>query len=390
MFKFDNITKLYLTKFFLSLHFIGAVLIPFFMEWGRLTYMQTMLLQSIFVISVTLFEVPTGAVADHYGRRISISIGIIVNILGIIAYTIKPDFFIFVIAEILWALAYALVSGADHALLYDTLKEEKKEKESKKILGKFGSIELIGILIAAPIGSLIAQYFGIVWATKAMIIPFFFSLLISFTIKEPKIKGKENNYFDTLKSGLSYFKNNKKLKILVFDAVSIFSFSLLIIWTYQLLLKDFNIPIGYFGIIHAIAVLFEVIIMNNFDNLEKMFGSKKKYILFSALVVGFSYLLLAFSTSIYLSIPLILIVFGIGITRMTLFTNYLNKFIESHHRATVLSTVSMFAKFGSGLLYPLVGFITENYSLSLTFFSLGILVLISTTFSKVREDMLID
>ena len=90
----------------------------------------------------------------------------------------KPDFFIFVIAEILWALAYALVSGADHALLYDTLKEEKKEKESKKILGKFGSIELIGILIAAPIGSLIAQYFGIVWATKAMIIPFFFSFIL--------------------------------------------------------------------------------------------------------------------------------------------------------------------------------------------------------------------
>ena len=62
-----NIWKMYLFEFLTSLHFISAVLIPFFADWGGISFTQIMILQSWFVFVTFVAEVPTGVVADYLG-----------------------------------------------------------------------------------------------------------------------------------------------------------------------------------------------------------------------------------------------------------------------------------------------------------------------------------
>jgi len=125
----SNIWKMYVFKFLVSLHFIGGVLVPFFMDWGKISFTQIMILQSWFMLWIFIMEVPTVTIADYFGRKYSLLLGCIVNIITVIIYTITPNFYLFLVGEFLWATSAALFSGADDAFVYDSLKKCGKAKE---------------------------------------------------------------------------------------------------------------------------------------------------------------------------------------------------------------------------------------------------------------------
>ena len=64
-----NTTKLQAFHLLSNFHLIGGVLIPFYTVWGGLGMTQVLLLQSVFMLALFGFEVPTGAVADRFGRK---------------------------------------------------------------------------------------------------------------------------------------------------------------------------------------------------------------------------------------------------------------------------------------------------------------------------------
>jgi MFS family permease len=372
--------------------FISGVLVPFYLDWGKVSYTQVMILQSFYVIVVLLMEIPTGAIADHFGRKTSLVLAAISSSIAALVYSSVPNFYIFLVGEFFWALGFALWSGCDEAMLYDSLKEINLEKSSKKIIGRLRSFEMAGIMIAAPIGSLIASKIDLRYAMMFVFFPFFSSFLVALTFREPHIKSEKEEkrkYMETLKSGIIYFKGHKILKILAFDLISINVLVFFIIWMYQPLLGKLGVPIIYFGLVHAAMSGIQIPVMNGFEKLEKIFGSKKRYLLFSALLPGICFILLGISTNLTFVIILIALTAAFGMSRGILFRNYMNKYIESHNRATVNSTVSMLYGFVSAIFYPLVGLMVE-WSLNYSFIIIGTLTIICALFSKVEEEHLID
>ena len=151
-----------------------------------------------------------------------------------------------------------------------------------------------------------------------------------------------------------------------------------------------KVPVVYFGLVHAIAITgIQIPFMNSFEKLEKMFGGKKKYLLWSALISGIAFILLGLSRTVWMVVILLMAITGFGMTRFVLFQNYLNKHIESENRATVLSTISMADRLMRALLYPLIGLLVE-WSLNYTLMILGVLIIIFALISRVREEHLID
>jgi MFS family permease len=374
------------------LMFISGVLVPFYLDWGKISYTKIMILQSFYVIVVLLMEIPTGAIADHLGRKTALVLAGISSSIATLVYSSVPNFYIFFVGEFFWALGFALLSGSDEAILYDSLKEINLEGKSKKIIGRLRSFEMAAIMIAAPIGSLIASKIGLRYAMMFVFFPFFSAFLVALTFKEPRIKsekeGKEK-YIETLKSGIIYFKGHKILKILTFDLVSINALVFFIIWMYQPLLQKLSVPIIYFGFVHALMSGIQIPVMNGFDKLEKIFGSKKRYLFFSALFPGICFILLGINKSIFLAIIIICLTAGFGLSRGVLFQSYMNKYIESHNRATVISTISMLRSLVCAVIYPLVG-LTVEWSLNYSFIIIGTLTIICALFSKVEEEHLID
>lgn len=387
----SNIWKIYLFKFFISLHFIGGVLIPFFTDWGGLKFVQIMILQSWFMFWTFILEIPTGAVADYWGRKYSIILSCIVIVFGVLVYTSTPNFYVFLVGEFLWAMSSALLSGADEAFVYDTLKKIGESNKSKKIFGRIESIGLLGIMIGSPVGSIIASQFGLRAPLFLMIIPFSIAFLITLTFKEPKITQKieSKRYLNVLKDGVEYFYKNKVLKILTIDMISIATIAYFMIWLFQPMLKNAGVNIAYFGVVHSSLVVGEIIIMNNYSFLEKIFGSKKRLIFFSAFITGIMFIIGGLTTFLPLVLLAIIIGGGFGLSRRPLFVSYMNKYIPSPKRATVLSSVSMFRTFILAVLNPIVGLMVD-WSLNYTLIILGFTAIIFSFISKVEESHLID
>jgi len=86
-----NIRLYYLFVFLRNLFLISAVIIPFFSEWGGLNQAQIQILQSSFMVSVFIFEVPTGVIADRFSRKLSLILGNVVVIIGIGVYVYQKE-----------------------------------------------------------------------------------------------------------------------------------------------------------------------------------------------------------------------------------------------------------------------------------------------------------
>ncbi|MFH1229703.1 MAG: MFS transporter, partial [Candidatus Aenigmatarchaeota archaeon] len=219
----NNIRKLYLFNFFVSMHFIGGILLPFFTVWGGLSLTQMFLLESWFSLWLFVFEIPSGAFADRFGRKKTLSLAVLVNMVAVVVFSSAPNFLIFMAGEFLWALSGSLLSGTENALIYDTMKKIKSTKKSKSIFSRYESSGLLGIMIGSPIGSVIASVSGLNAPMFYLIVPFSIAFIISLTLKDPKFKSKSKSasYTSIMKSGIGYFVRHRTLKILALDMVVI-------------------------------------------------------------------------------------------------------------------------------------------------------------------------
>ncbi len=386
----SNLWKMYLFVFLSQFHFIAGVLVPFYLEWGKISFTQIMILQSFFVASIFLLEVPTGAIADRFGRKVSLIIAALLTGVAALIYSSYPHFYIFILGEFLWAAGSAFLSGAEEAIIYDSLKKVKEEKKSKAIFGKVSNWGMAALMISAPLGSIIASRFGLRYTMMLIAIPMFMAAIMAFWMKEPQIKHrKKKDYWSNLVSGMKYFKEHKILKILAFDSISIASLTFFIIWTYQVLLKQLNVSLAYFGFVLVGITLVQIVVTNQFSRLEKIFGSKKKYLLWSALITGIGFVLLGINHYISIAIFLVLLISAFGLTRKTLFQSYFNKYIESHHRATVLSTISMVSRLVMAILYLIVGLLVD-WSLNYALIIIGVAIILLALISRVEEKHLKD
>lgn len=388
----STIWKYYAFVFLRHFALFSAVLVPFFTEWGRINLFQVQFLQSWFMFWIFILEIPTGAVADYMGRKYSMALSAFVVTLAVLVYSSFPNFWIFLLGEFIFAVAAALLSGADKALLYDALKEAGREDESKKIFGRAHSLGLLGLLISAPIGSLVAANWGLNIPLMLTAIPFFLAGLIAWSIKEPRIKEKvseRKRYWNIAIKGTLFFYRHKTLRLLAIDSVVVASAAYFVLWLYQPLLKSINVPIELFGVGHAFLVAVQILISSNFVRLEGWFGSGKALLRCSAVFTAVGFILVAAFPNLITVSLFILLAGGFGLTRQELMSAYMNKFIPSEQRATVLSSISMFRQIMLVVLNPIVGF-TADHSLRLALLGVGLLPLLLFLFSPIEQEMLED
>lgn len=386
-----NIPLFYVIQFLSGLHFITGVLLPFFMEWGGIRFSQVMILQAIFLGMAFLMEIPTGTIADYLGRKQSMFLGFFVTMFGALTYSSFPRFWVFIIAESLWATGAALLSGADSAFLYDTLKELDREKDSKKVFGRTRSTSLVGILVAAPLGSVIAANLGLRYTMMLMSIPMGASALLCLFLKEPKMHNEEKKqkYFDIIKKGLNHIQHNKVVKVLAADLLVAGLIAYFVIWTNQQRLMDIGVPSTDLGFINMIWLAVEILVSNSFVVLEKVLKSKKAVVFLSSFVTGMGFILMAVTSNVSIVVIGIVFAAGFGLGRWILLINYLNKHIPSEQRAMIISTIVMFKQLGNVILNPIVGYLVE-WNLPIILLILGGMMTLWSFLSPVREKHLID
>ena len=378
-------------RFFFWMHFISSVLIPFFRDWGGLSLARIMILNACFMVFVFLAEIPTGTIADRFGRKVSLILACPVSIGAIFLYTSFPNFWIFLVGEFLFAVAFTLMSGADEALIYDSLQETGVTEASKRIFARLESFKLAGVLVGALLGSVIANSYGLVAPVRMHIVPLSIAFLFALLLREPTAseKAASKTYRQIMFDGVKYFLSHKTLKVLAFDMVGVNALSFVIIWFYQPLVEKAGLDLIYFGTIHAAMTVGQILILTNVERIERLLGSKRRLLLLSALIPAAAFIILGTTKYLPMTILGVLLVANFGLARGPLFVSYMNKFIPSDQRATALSTASMFRMLAMAVLNPIAG-VLADWNLHKTMLIIaGVLLLIMFT-SRIREDQLVD
>jgi MFS family permease len=101
-------------------------------------------------------EVPTGALADTYGRKVTLVAGSLTLALGLLLLATLNGFSGLLIAYLFWAAGNALISGSDTALLYDSAVALGREEE----FSHMASISFQILLAAQAIGSIAGGILG--------------------------------------------------------------------------------------------------------------------------------------------------------------------------------------------------------------------------------------
>ncbi|MBV1756567.1 MAG: MFS transporter [Dethiosulfatibacter sp.] len=348
-----------------------------------MTLTQLGLLETIFHITSFSMEVPTGVIADVFGRKISRILGRVFSLFGVVLLLISNSFLWFAISFVFTALSYNLESGAGDALIYDSLKEIGEENQYMRISGRKEMFYQVAGTISFLIGGYLATK-SYPAAFAVTIIVGFITILQTFTFREPTNgrpqagETRKGVFRKQLTNSIRVVKNNPKIGFLILFAQLILAFCTSIFYYLQNYMKADGYSEFVIGIIYAISSLASAVVALNVYKIERKIKEKKLLLLTPFLTV-FCIWGIAISSYYYLFFILLMITEGIIFVSSN---DYINKMIPSENRATVLSFASMVFSFFMITLFPMVGIIGDRYSLSVAFKTLGglgsVLVLINS------------
>ncbi len=384
-----NVPLLYLIRTLFWGHLFGAVMVPFFTQWGGLKLSQVFYLNAWFMLCSFLLEVPTGTVADFLGRKVSLAMGGFVAAAGAWVYVSDPSWVCFAVAEFLMAIAFTLHSGADEALLYDTLKLAGEEAAATRILGRLEACKLLGI----NLGTLAGAWIGATWSVTAPMrmytVPTLLVGVLSFALIEVSVdddsgKKARPRYSQVLIEGGRYFLTHPVLRLLSLDLAITNALAWAIIWLFQPLLQVCHMPLQYFGLVHAGSCLAQIAFLSQLERLIGWSGSRRRLLVVSTVIAGLAMLALAWVRWLPAVVPLIFIAFAFSLPRVTVYTAHFNTLIPSDKRATVLSCASMVRTLAIVLVNPVVGWISD-WSITLSLALIGGLLCLIPLGSRVEE-----
>src|SRR5581483_785885 len=152
-----NIRKSYLYRFLMSFQLWWPIWVIYLQKQRGLSLTQITLLDTPFFLLVVLAEVPTGAIADRFGRRVSLMLGSSLFAVAVFIFGIADNYAIILLSYTAWGLAQTFQSGADAAILYHSLKRIGREDDFQRINGRLWALTSAAVLIAILIGAPIAQ-----------------------------------------------------------------------------------------------------------------------------------------------------------------------------------------------------------------------------------------
>jgi len=362
-----NIIKLYLLKAVKWFMIVMPIIVLFFESKG-LSLTQIMILQGTYSLFVALYEIPSGFFADIYGRKNSLVIGSIFLFLGYLIFSFFSGFNEFLFAEILLGIGGSLISGADSAILYDTLLEIKEEDEYTKIEGRTYAIGNFSEGIAGVLGGFLAMT-SINMPVYIQTIVMFMSIPIAMTLVEPKSSYKLAKSISSIITVVKdTFIYQRKLRWYIVYSSSMGIATLSIAWFVQPFLMEIDTPIIYYGIIWAF-LNFTAGITSYYSYLF----NNHNLLIYISLIMITSLILLGFNISYFGLIFIILIYLLRGVITPKL-RNLINMNSTSERRATVLSLRSFVIRISFAVIAPILGYISDYSDLSLVFYVLAIIV----------------
>jgi MFS family permease len=365
-----NLTALYLIKVAKWMNLVMPIIVLFYNENG-LSMKDIFMLQAVYSVSLMLMEIPTGYFADIAGRKTSILIGSVFGFSGYLIYSSSSVFWMFALAEVVLGLGQSLISGADSAMLYDTLAAGRLGGKYTRMEGRITSVGNFAEALAGLLGGALALI--------SLRTPFILQACVAFialpaalSLKEPPVVSKlrKAGIRDILFIVNNTLVTDRKLRWNTLFSASVGAATLTMAWFAQPFFKSVNLPLGWYGAVWAILNLSVGLAALKAWHIEEKLGASRTVILFTILIIG-GYFLLSLFPYIISILFLVISYLARGVATPTL-RNYINLLTTSDVRATVLSVRNFVIRMFFAILGPFFGWITDFYGLPEALFAAGI------------------
>ncbi|MEI5908475.1 MFS transporter [Bacillus spongiae] len=340
-----NISVLFWVQFFSTVSFLQPILTLFYFERG-LTAPDIFIVLLCWSSGVLVGEIPTGIFADRFGPKVAFITGAIIKLFSITLFLVAYDSWIFYILSALSGLSASFFSGADEALLYESLKESGEQNKMDAAMGKVQSAGFISSLVTAIIGAIYAkdlQNDQFVVLISLSIAAQLLVILLLFLIKSPpKVAESTQHPWKLLKLGAKEIYRTPQLLIMFMNVTLVFIPAVAVFDNFvQLLLTNEGLPVPFLGILYSCAALIGFFssrsigyLTNKFSSILLMYGT-------GFLSVGCLLLSAYFQDSLGMLLGVFLVLQFVRAIRYPIYSQISNDIIPSHVRATTISLLSI-------------------------------------------------
>ncbi|HPT11895.1 MAG TPA: MFS transporter [Bacteroidales bacterium] len=356
-----NVFRLNIIKFSKWFSLVMPVIVPFYKDMG-LSITEIMMLKSVYSIVIVALELPSGYFADVLGRKKTLIIGAFLGAIGFLIYAFSGSYAGFFVAEIALGAGQSFISGADSAMLYDTLSSGRRENEYTRYEG-----------INASVGNFSEAFSGLAGGAIALIslrLPFYAQAAIAataipaaLTLVEPEVakKDKKSGLRDIIKILDTIIIKEKNLRFNLLFSSIIGAATLLMAWFAQPLFEKMLLPLALYGTVWTSLNLITGGSSIVAHRIEKRLGESATLKTIAILIP----VLMVFTgiVPIYAIIPLLVIFYFLRGVATPVLKDYINKNTGSEVRATVMSLRDMVIRIFFSLFAPLAGWLSDNYNL---------------------------
>lgn len=368
-----NIGLLGTTEFFAFFGITSFWLL--FLSQHGMSLWQIGLLESIFHGTSLLSEVPSGVLADRFSYKSNLYLSRLMSILScLLMLWGNGHFWIYALGMMVNAWAYNFDSGTSSAMLFESAKEAGLEHRYLK----FSSL-MSGIAEATrTLGMVVAGFFvhGFLdWTYRIQIVLSLFVMVFIFFMKEPRLKEKREqspSISRIVSTVIREFKRNPRL----------------LWWLMTTQFTGVIMCMFYFYYQNEMEVLSSwqislVMLVSSGINigavwLASRIGHRLSALQLFPILVGLTGLFYGLS---FIGLPLIyvliyLVTDGLYALFLPIFNNDLQHVIASDVRATMLSVNAMFFSLSMMGIFPLTGWLIDQFGFLSTFVGLGILLVL--------------
>jgi len=388
--------------FLKNLRFFDAFFLLYLNQKG-LTYTEIGSLYAIREMLTYLSEVPTGIIADTYGRKNSLVFSFLAYISSFLLFYAGTDYKYFLLAFIFYGLADAFRSGTHKAMIMDYLHHKNRSDEKINYYGHTRACSQRGSALSALLGGIIVLYSGnYQFVFLLSTIPYLLNLILILSYPS-YLNGKSGKHTKSIKqSFIALWQAIKTPKVFgIIHSAAVFT-------AFQKTIKDYIQPI-----MKSLALAMPVLIIHKAGNQTGLWIGLMYFVLFLLTATASSYagkIAESFTKITQLSL---LIGLGLGIVagfffhlqwvilsllafagiyiieniRKPVLTGFLSDQVPNEILASVISAQSLYRSILTALLSLGLGYLTDQLGLgyALTIISFGLLV--SGLLSRIAKRM---
>ncbi len=370
-----------------------------YFEGKGISVQQISALLAIWSLSVVILEVPTGVLADRWSRRKLIVLGSLSKAACYLVWIFSDRFELFALGFILWGISGAFISGAEEALLYDSLKQTGQQECFDKYLGKGRFLSGIGNVLAALSGGLIGTYLGIRFALCISVVSGLISAGIAFLYQEvnyyrERIR-EEQQEKETFREAIAFLLGKKEILTFALMAVLVITMAGVLDEYDAMIATDYGLAMAGVGVWAAIRFIMAALgsyFAHHMRRItERTFHIKNRFatVALLSLLGAISLAVAGLSRSIIVMALYGLYYLIMSVTEV-LYEDYIQQRIEDEGRSTVHSIISLVNNLYGIMCFGILGLVLGVVSLhgmlvGIACYSIAITVILTIVYTRVKR-----